>query len=118
MSSLLAVLSGNDARTTPPSAALRATLRSTLGETARIGAWTSDDQRVGLAVAREEWECAPWLSGNADVATLGHVSVVADASLYSRHALAAELVRAGHPVTDDSPTALIAAVYLSGDPPA
>ena len=116
VSTLLAVLSGNDARSTPPSAALRATLRSTSGEAARIGAWTSDDQRAGLAVAREDWECQPWLAGDADVVSLGHVSVVADASLYSRHALAAELVRAGHPVVDDSPTALIAAVYLSRGP--
>ena len=114
MSSLLAVLSGNDAPSVPASAALRATLRSALGESySHVGAWASDDLRSALAVAREEWECAPWLAGSANVVTMGHVSVVADASVYARGALAGELARAGHPVLDDSATGLIAAAYLA-----
>ena len=114
MSSLLAVLSGTDSPPAPTVAALRATVRPGRGESgSRVGAWTSDDQRTGLAVAREEWECAPWLAGASEVTTVGHVSVVADASLYDRATLAAELARAGHPVGDDSATALIAAVYLA-----
>jgi asparagine synthase (glutamine-hydrolysing) len=114
VSSLLAVLSGSDARPAPPDTALRATLRSALGASfSRVGAWRSDDSRAALAVAREEWETAPWLAGEADIATVGHVSVAADASLYSRSALLADLARAGHPATDDTPSALIAAVYLA-----
>jgi asparagine synthase (glutamine-hydrolysing) len=114
VSSLLAVLSGNDARPAPPTSALRATLRSSLGESfSRVDAWTSDDRRAALAVAREDWECAPWLAGEAEVVTIGHVSVAADASLYARSALSAELARAGHPTSDDSATGLIAAVFLA-----
>jgi asparagine synthase (glutamine-hydrolysing) len=89
-------------------------MRAALGESfTHVGAWASDDQRAALAVAREEWETRRWLAGEAEVVTIGHVSVAADASLYSRSALAAELARAGHPASNDSATALIAATYLA-----
>jgi asparagine synthase (glutamine-hydrolysing) len=115
VSSLLAVLAGQNARPASSNFALRATVRSVLADAnARVATWASDDERVSLAVAREEWECSPWLAGDAVVASRGPVSVVADAALYARRDLAATLIAGGQHVSpDDSAAALIAAAYLA-----
>jgi asparagine synthase (glutamine-hydrolysing) len=111
VSSLLAVLSGPDARPAPTSEGLRASLRSLSTDTqGSVAAWHSEDGRVALAVGRESWEGAPWLAGDAVVATRGPVSVVADASLFARRSLAGTLPGSG---ADDSAAALIAAVYAT-----
>jgi asparagine synthase (glutamine-hydrolysing) len=50
---------------------------------------------VALAVAREPWECSPWLGGPAEVSSVDGVTVVADASLFDRASLAGILRSAG-----------------------
>ena len=79
----------------------------------------SDNRRVALAVGREEWECTPWLAGEAEVTTRGSVHVVADASLFGREELAASLRAAGTQVSASGSSAeLIAAVYATFGAPA
>src|SRR5262245_25934227 len=74
---------------------------------ARVGVdlWQSDDARVALCVERDEWECRPWLGGDAPIAARGGVHVAADATLYDRATLAAALRAVGQPVAADAPAA-------------
>ena len=113
MTALLAVIAGRADGAAPSPAALRAAAGAGSGASPRFASWRSADGRVALAVGREEWECRPWLAGEAEVASRGAVSVVADASLYSRAELAASLSAAGMRgvCADDSAAALIAAAY-------
>lgn len=64
-----------------------------------------------LGVSRYEWECVPRLAGAAAVARRGHLTAVADASLYYLNDLVRRLGSAADGVDRDRPAELILAAY-------
>ena len=111
MTVLFAVFAGSTSGGAPAPEALRARVCSA-STASRVASWRSEDGRVALAVAREGWECRPWLGGEPEVMTRGALSVVADAALYGRAELAASLRAAGGRVNEhDSAATLIASAY-------
>lgn len=66
---------------------------------------------AALGVSRFGWERAPGFSGDALVRHRGRVTVVADASLYYRDALRAQLAAAGVTLAGDTASDLVLAAY-------
>jgi asparagine synthase (glutamine-hydrolysing) len=64
-----------------------------------------------LAVARQQWELSPSMSGDALVVTDGDLAIAADASIYYRDDLRAALARARISATGSTASHLILAAY-------
>ncbi len=73
------------------------------------------DEHASIALSRMDWELADDFSAGAMILERGHVVVAADATLYDRRTLLAELHASGVRPAGSSATDLIAAAYRAWD---